>query len=91
MASSDMTALKASDPEVMRSFYQRLFPWRFLFQWLNHSPTPTDDFGNREFAFTLQNDAYLRYQSFATADLYGFPFHSLSWELLDTDTMFNLL
>ncbi|KAK3941307.1 eukaryotic and archaeal DNA primase small subunit [Diplogelasinospora grovesii] len=62
-------SLKASDPEVMRSFYQRLFPWRYLFQWLNHSPTPTNDFGHREFAFTLQNDAYLRYQSFPTSDL----------------------
>ncbi|KIN00816.1 hypothetical protein OIDMADRAFT_123127 [Oidiodendron maius Zn] len=60
---------RASDPEVMRSFYQRLFPWRYLFQWLNHSPTPTTDFGHREFAFTLQNDAYLRYQSFPTSDL----------------------
>ncbi|KAF5699288.1 DNA primase small subunit [Fusarium globosum] len=65
----DAMTLKASDPEVMRSFYQRLFPWRYLFQWLNHSPTPTNDFGNREFAFTLQNDAYLRYQSFPTADM----------------------
>ena len=53
----------------MRLFYQRLFPWRYLFQWLNHSPTPTNDFKHREFAFTLQNDAYLRYQSFATSDL----------------------
>lgn len=54
----------------MRSFYQRLFPWRYLFQWLNHSPTPSTDFGHREFAFTLQNDAYLRYQSFPTSDLW---------------------
>ncbi|KAK3689631.1 eukaryotic and archaeal DNA primase small subunit [Podospora appendiculata] len=60
---------KASDPELMRSFYQRLFPWRYLFQWLNHSPVPTNDFAHREFAFTLQNDAYLRYQSFTTSDL----------------------
>lgn len=65
----DFMSLKASDPEVMRSFYQRLFPWRYLFQWLNHSPTPTNDFSHREFAFTLQNDAYLRYQSFPSSDL----------------------
>jgi DNA primase small subunit len=61
---------KASDPDVMRAFYQRLLPFKFLFLWLNHSPIPTKDFANREFAFTLPNDAYLRYQSFATADLY---------------------
>ncbi|KAF2200834.1 prim-pol domain-containing protein [Delitschia confertaspora ATCC 74209] len=58
-----------SDPEIMRAFYQRLFPFRYLFQWLNHSPTPTNDFAHREFAFTLPNSAYLRYQSFPTADL----------------------
>jgi DNA primase small subunit len=53
----------------MRAFYQRLFPFRYLFQWLNHSPTPNNDFMHREFAFTLPNDSYLRYQSFPTADL----------------------
>jgi DNA primase small subunit len=62
---------KFTDPDVMRAFYQRLFPFRYLFQWLSHSPTPTKDFAHREFAFTLSNDAYLRYQSFPSADLYG--------------------
>jgi DNA primase small subunit len=59
-----------SDPDVMLAFYQRLFPFRTLFQWLNHSVKPGNDFAHREIAFTLQNDAYLRYQSFPTSDLY---------------------
>ncbi|KAF2760095.1 prim-pol domain-containing protein [Pseudovirgaria hyperparasitica] len=61
-----------SDTEVMRAFYQRLCPFRYLFQWLNHSPVPTADFMHREFAFTVPrgaDDVYLRYQSFLTADL----------------------
>lgn len=58
------------DSDIMLAFYQRLFPFRYLFQWLNHGIVPTKDFGNREFALTLQNDAYLRYQSYPTADLF---------------------
>ncbi|KIW75224.1 hypothetical protein Z517_11998 [Fonsecaea pedrosoi CBS 271.37] len=58
-----------SDPIIMKQFYARLFPFRSLFQWLNHSPKPGPDFTNREFALTLSNDAYLRYQSYPTADL----------------------
>jgi DNA primase small subunit len=57
-----------SDPNLMLQFYSRLFPFRSLFQWLNHSPKPGPDFANREFALTLPNDAYLRYQSYPTAD-----------------------
>ena len=40
-----------------------------MFQWLNHSPIPTNDFKNREFSFWLHNDAVMRYQSFTTSDL----------------------
>lgn len=58
-----------SDPSVMLQYYTRLFPFRPLFLWLNHSPSPTTAFANREFAFTLSNDAYLRYQSYPTHDL----------------------
>ncbi|KAF1809067.1 prim-pol domain-containing protein [Eremomyces bilateralis CBS 781.70] len=68
-AISGAQSARFSDPEIMRAFYQRLFPFRYLFQWLNHSPSPSTDFGHREFAFTLPNDAYLRYQSFPSSDL----------------------
>jgi DNA primase small subunit len=62
-------AEKFSDPQMMLQFYSRLFPFRQLFQWLNHGIKPSLDFANREFALTLSNDAYLRYQSYPTADL----------------------
>lgn len=62
-------ATSPSDPSLLRAFYQRLFPYRPLFHWLNHSAVPSPDFTNREFAFTA-NGAYIRYQSFASADLF---------------------
>ncbi|RMZ89064.1 hypothetical protein DV736_g3714, partial [Chaetothyriales sp. CBS 134916] len=58
-----------SDPNLMLQFYSRLFPFRTLFGWLNHSPKPGPDFTNREFALTLPNDVYIRRQSYPTADL----------------------
>lgn len=61
---------KYSDPDNLRQFYQRLFPFRPLFQWLNHAAAPQADFQNREFAFVLPNDAYLRYQAFPSADVF---------------------
>ncbi|SRR6266540_4426864 len=54
--------------EVMLMFYRRLYPFKSIFLWLNHEHTSTRLFTHREFAFTLQNDAYLRYNSFTTAD-----------------------
>ena len=54
----------------MLQFYSRLFPYRYFFQWLNHSPSPSTSFTHREIAFTLSNDAYLRYQSFPNAEAF---------------------
>ncbi|EJF59302.1 prim-pol domain-containing protein [Dichomitus squalens LYAD-421 SS1] len=52
----------------MLAFYRRLYPFKSLFTWLNHEHAPTKLFTHREFAFTLQGDVYLRYNSFATSD-----------------------
>jgi DNA primase small subunit len=60
---------KYTDPNIMLQFYTRLFPFRPLFHWLNAGPKPGPNFTNREFALTLSNDAYLRYQSYPSADL----------------------
>ncbi|EGW31160.1 uncharacterized protein SPAPADRAFT_63074 [Spathaspora passalidarum NRRL Y-27907] len=49
-------------------YYQRLLPFRQIFQWLNHSPKPTTDFTKREFAYEYRNGAYQRYNSFGTLD-----------------------
>ncbi|KAJ8129871.1 hypothetical protein O1611_g3763 [Lasiodiplodia mahajangana] len=69
----DGNNISSSDPQLMRMFYQRLFPFRYLFLWLNHAEKTTNDFAHREFALTLNdaggNEIYLRYQSYPTSEL----------------------
>ncbi|KAL1747623.1 hypothetical protein HDZ31DRAFT_61099 [Schizophyllum fasciatum] len=65
MAVPDKEELSA---DIMLMFYKRLYPFKSIFNWLNHDLTPTPLFTHREFAFTLANDAYLRYQSFNNAE-----------------------
>ncbi|KAG5360237.1 DNA primase small subunit [Yarrowia sp. B02] len=63
-----VTETAVSAPEVdfegLGLFYSRFFPFKTLHRWLNHSPRNGRDFAYREFAFTLRNGAYLRYNSF---------------------------
>ncbi|KAI0355832.1 prim-pol domain-containing protein [Trametes cingulata] len=66
MAVTDSNEIVTTD--MMLAFYRRLYPFKSLFTWLNHEHAPTKLFTHREFAFTLQGDVYLRYNSFANAD-----------------------
>jgi len=66
MSSLRRLAHDPNDPMNLLAYYRRVLPFRSLFTWLNQDIAVTRNFMHREFAFTLQNDAYLRYQSFAT-------------------------
>ncbi|EGV64312.1 hypothetical protein CANTEDRAFT_114015 [Yamadazyma tenuis ATCC 10573] len=62
-----MASYRPSEAD-MRFYYSRLLPFRYVFQWLNHSPKPTKDFTMREFAYEHRTGAYQRYNSFTSQE-----------------------
>jgi DNA primase small subunit len=54
--------------DLLRVYYTRLFPYDPYIKWLNGGNSNTSDsLSKREFSFTLQDDIYLRYLSFSSA------------------------
>ncbi|KAK6456000.1 uncharacterized protein RJT20DRAFT_127755 [Scheffersomyces xylosifermentans] len=52
----------------MKDFYERFLPFKYVFQWLSHSPKATKDFTMREFAYEYRTGAYQRYNSFSSVE-----------------------
>ncbi|KAL1802803.1 hypothetical protein ACET3Z_031450 [Daucus carota] len=74
---SDFTPINALpdefNPNYLKLYYGKLFPHADLFRWMSygtdgkHPGCDQSFFGRREFSFTLDNDIYLRFQSFNSA------------------------
>jgi DNA primase small subunit len=63
-----MQAMENDPVILLRTFYNRFFPYKTYFNWLNYDTTPNKNFVQREFSFTLASDTYLRYNSFSDAE-----------------------
>jgi hypothetical protein len=61
-------SMSAVNPESLAIFYANHYPTKEMCRWLSDpSSTSTSYLKHREFSFTLPNDAYLRYHSYADA------------------------
>jgi len=84
--------------ELLQVYYDRLFPYQDMFNWLSYfnDPTNTDPAINRkywchrEFSFTLKDDIYVRYNSYKSMDAWKEDLRRKCPYKIDLGALFNV-
>ncbi|OQS03361.1 DNA primase small subunit [Thraustotheca clavata] len=83
---------EAFSPELLALYYDRLFPYDQMTNWLGYATItgPTELLYRREFSFTLENDQYLRYKAFRDADEFKSAMKKLQPYKIDIGAVFSV-
>jgi len=77
MDASNKSSGSEFSTDLLRLYYERLFPYEQMFSWFSYGRDPKDKslsseeqdyFYRREWSFTIEDDIYIRYQCFRDVD-----------------------